>query len=155
MAPPLPSPDFFATRQFLDTRVYHGHSLSTLKLLLFPKVALRSKNFVQRSFGLEVLEVLCSQYQFAFYILLIVVSEWIIFFQASSSALAAGFLEASGGGVQGFIGFGGVSGNLGYVPASVTGDDENASDADFHLVLRKLTKRDATTKLKVCCWRMV
>jgi len=52
--------------------------------------------------------------------------------------------------VPGFIGFGTSQSDLGYVPA-VQGAEEIDSlvDADFRMVLRKLSKRDVTTKLKV------
>lgn len=53
--------------------------------------------------------------------------------------------------VPGFVGFGiSASKEPGYVPA-VHGAEEidNLVDADFRLVLRKLSKRDTVTKLKV------
>lgn len=52
--------------------------------------------------------------------------------------------------MPGFIGFGTSQNDLGYVPA-VQGAEEIDSlvDADFRMVLRKLSKRDITTKLKV------
>lgn len=52
--------------------------------------------------------------------------------------------------MPGFIGFGTSQSDLGYVPA-VQGAEEIDSlvDADFRMVLRKLSKRDITTKLKV------
>jgi len=52
--------------------------------------------------------------------------------------------------VPGFIGFGTSQSDLGYVPA-VQGAEEIDSlvDADFRMVLRKLSKRDIITKLKV------
>lgn len=53
--------------------------------------------------------------------------------------------------VTGFVGFGiSTSNDPGYVPA-VYGVEEidNLVDADFRLVLRKLSKRDTVTKLKV------
>ena len=52
--------------------------------------------------------------------------------------------------MPGFIGFGTSQSDLGYVPA-VQGAEEIDSlvDADFRMVLRKLSKRDVTTKLKV------
>ena len=65
-------------------------------------------------------------------------------------------MESSGGGVQGFIGFGSVGGasgtksNPGYVPMQGIGDDvDNSVDANLRMVLRKLSKRDSTTKQKV------
>lgn len=52
--------------------------------------------------------------------------------------------------MPGFIGFGTSQSDLGYVPA-VQGAEEIDSlvDADFRMVLRKLSKRDVITKLKV------
>lgn len=52
--------------------------------------------------------------------------------------------------MPGFIGFGTSQSDLGYVPA-IQGAEEIDSlvDADFRMVLRKLSKRDITTKLKV------
>lgn len=52
--------------------------------------------------------------------------------------------------MPGFIGFGTSQSDLGYVPA-IQGAEEVDSlvDADFRMVLRKLSKRDVTTKLKV------
>ncbi|XP_064473066.1 E3 ubiquitin-protein ligase listerin-like [Ornithodoros turicata] len=67
----------------------------------------------------------------------------------SSSGRSAELLSASGTGLTGFVGFGGLAGD--YVPPTGqhTGDDVDASvDSDFRLVLRKLTKRDNTTRLK-------
>lgn len=55
--------------------------------------------------------------------------------------------------VPGFVGFEiSTSHDPGYVPA-VHGAEEidNLVDADFRLVLRKLSKRDTVTKLKVKC----
>ena len=56
---------------------------------------------------------------------------------------------------MGFVGFGGLMGNsggsnLGYVPmATGSSEDFDASvDAEFRMVMRKLMKRDAVTKLK-------
>ncbi|XP_060090344.1 E3 ubiquitin-protein ligase listerin isoform X2 [Heteronotia binoei] len=67
----------------------------------------------------------------------------------SSSGRAAELLAKERGTVSGFIGFGTSPGDLGYVPA-VQGAEEIDSlvDADFRMVLRKLSKRDVTTKLK-------
>ncbi|XP_034168229.2 E3 ubiquitin-protein ligase listerin [Pangasianodon hypophthalmus] len=68
----------------------------------------------------------------------------------SSSGRAAELLARENGVVPGFVGFGvSTSNDLGYVPA-VHGAEEidNLVDADFRLVLRKLSKRDAVTKLK-------
>uniref|UniRef100_A0A8C3KGL3 E3 ubiquitin-protein ligase listerin n=14 Tax=Neoaves TaxID=3078114 RepID=A0A8C3KGL3_9CHAR len=67
----------------------------------------------------------------------------------SSSGRAAELLAKERGTVPGFIGFGTSQSDLGYVPA-VQGAEEidNLVDADFRMVLRKLSKRDITTKLK-------
>ncbi|XP_041115888.1 E3 ubiquitin-protein ligase listerin-like [Polyodon spathula] len=67
----------------------------------------------------------------------------------SSSGRAAELLARERGAVPGFVGFGSSSHDLGYVPA-VYGTDEmdNLVDADFRMVLRKLSKRDTITKLK-------
>ncbi|XP_062870283.1 E3 ubiquitin-protein ligase listerin [Trichomycterus rosablanca] len=68
----------------------------------------------------------------------------------SSSGRAAELLARESGVVPGFIGFGiSTSNDPGYVPA-VHGAEEidNLVDADFRLVLRKLSKRDVVTKLK-------
>lgn len=71
----------------------------------------------------------------------------------SSSGRAAALISKDG--AVGFVGFGGLMGNpggsnLGYVPmASGTSEDVDASvDAEFRMVMRKLMKRDAVTKLK-------
>lgn len=70
--------------------------------------------------------------------------------QPSSSGRAAELLAKESGTVPGFIGFGTSQSDSGYVPA-VQGAEEVDSlvDADFRMVLRKLSKRDVTTKLKV------
>ncbi|KAJ7320504.1 hypothetical protein JRQ81_020015 [Phrynocephalus forsythii] len=67
----------------------------------------------------------------------------------SSSGRAAELLAKERGTVPGFIGFGTSTSDLGYIPA-VQGAEEIDSlvDADFRMVLRKLSKRDVTTKLK-------
>ncbi|XP_039911108.1 E3 ubiquitin-protein ligase listerin [Hirundo rustica] len=67
----------------------------------------------------------------------------------SSSGRAAELLAKERGTVPGFIGFGTSQSDLGYVPA-IQGAEEIDSlvDADFRMVLRKLSKRDITTKLK-------
>ncbi|XP_056103772.1 E3 ubiquitin-protein ligase listerin [Rhinichthys klamathensis goyatoka] len=68
----------------------------------------------------------------------------------SSSGRAADLLARESGVVPGFVGFGvSTSNDPGYVPA-VQGAEEidNLVDADFRMVLRKLSKRDAVTKLK-------
>lgn len=66
--------------------------------------------------------------------------------QASSSARAAELLESLGGGAQGFMGLGG---DLGYVPVGQSDEADSSVDADFRMLMRKLTKRDTTTKIKV------
>ncbi|KAJ3589459.1 hypothetical protein NHX12_010304 [Muraenolepis orangiensis] len=68
----------------------------------------------------------------------------------SSSGRAAELLARDSGVVPGFVGFGStVTSELGYVPA-VHGVEEIdiLVDADFRLVLRKMSKRDTVTKLK-------
>lgn len=68
----------------------------------------------------------------------------------SSSGRAAEVLTREGGVIPGFVGFDtAVSSELSYVPA-VHGAEEidNLVDADFRLVLRKLSKRDVVTRLK-------
>nr|XP_056714125.1 E3 ubiquitin-protein ligase listerin [Euleptes europaea] len=67
----------------------------------------------------------------------------------SSSGRAAELLAKERGTVPGFVGFGTSPSDLGYVPA-VQGAEEIDSlvDADFRMVLRKLSKRDVITKLK-------
>nr|XP_029509339.1 E3 ubiquitin-protein ligase listerin-like [Oncorhynchus nerka] len=68
----------------------------------------------------------------------------------SSSGRAAELLARESGVVPGFVGFGTTTTTEpGYVPA-VHGAEEidNLVDADFRLVLRKLSKRDTVTKLK-------
>ncbi|XP_074853382.1 E3 ubiquitin-protein ligase listerin isoform X2 [Carettochelys insculpta] len=67
----------------------------------------------------------------------------------SSSGRAAELLAKERGTVPGFIGFGTSQSDLGYVPA-VQGAEEIDClvDADFRMVLRKLSKRDVITKLK-------
>ncbi|KAL0994924.1 hypothetical protein UPYG_G00129370 [Umbra pygmaea] len=68
----------------------------------------------------------------------------------SSSGRAAELLARESGAVPGFVGFDTTTNTeLGYVPA-VHGAEEidNLVDADFRLVLRKLSKRDTVTKLK-------
>ncbi|XP_074070053.1 E3 ubiquitin-protein ligase listerin isoform X2 [Macrotis lagotis] len=67
----------------------------------------------------------------------------------SSSGRAAELLAKERGTVPGFIGFGSSQSDLGYVPA-VQGAEEIDSlvDSDFRMVLRKLSKKDVTTKLK-------
>ncbi|KAH3724799.1 E3 ubiquitin-protein ligase listerin-like [Dreissena polymorpha] len=64
----------------------------------------------------------------------------------SSSSQAAELLSSAGTAPTGFIGFG--QGPK-YVPVSSSLDDMDISlDSDFRLVLRKLTKRDTTTKIR-------
>lgn len=68
----------------------------------------------------------------------------------SSSGRAAEVLAREGGVIPGFVGFDStVTSELSYVPA-VHGAEEidNLVDADFRLVLRKLSKRDGVTRLK-------
>ncbi|XP_071800460.1 E3 ubiquitin-protein ligase listerin-like isoform X2 [Asterias amurensis] len=73
----------------------------------------------------------------------------------SSSGRAAELLArdgSSGATASGFIGFGTMSGDLGYVPAaqslSLESDQDSTLESDFRMALRKLTKRDVVTKLK-------
>ncbi|XP_021346788.1 E3 ubiquitin-protein ligase listerin-like, partial [Mizuhopecten yessoensis] len=68
----------------------------------------------------------------------------------SSSSQAAQLLsQAPVTGRSTFVGFDTMSGSPGYVPASQALEDVDSSlDADFRLVLRKLTKKDSTTKVK-------
>ncbi|XP_075958001.1 E3 ubiquitin-protein ligase listerin [Anarhichas minor] len=68
----------------------------------------------------------------------------------SSSGRAAAVLTREGGVIPGFVGFDtSVTSELSYVPA-IHGAEEidNLVDADFRLVLRKLSKRDVVTRLK-------
>ncbi|XP_023562333.1 E3 ubiquitin-protein ligase listerin [Octodon degus] len=67
----------------------------------------------------------------------------------SNSGRAAELLAKEKGTVPGFIGFGTSQNELGYVPA-IQGAEEidNLVDSDFRMVLRKLSKKDVTTKLK-------
>lgn len=76
---------------------------------------------------------------------------FLFYYQPSSSGRAAEVLTREGGVIPGFVGFDTtVNLELSYVPA-VHGADEidNLVDADFRLVLRKLSKRDVVTRLKV------
>lgn len=70
----------------------------------------------------------------------------------SSSGRSAQLLSASGAGLSGFVGFGGLAGDCpAYVPPTgqQASDDVDANvDSDFRMVMRKLTKRDQTTRLK-------
>uniref|UniRef100_A0A4W5QLU9 E3 ubiquitin-protein ligase listerin n=1 Tax=Hucho hucho TaxID=62062 RepID=A0A4W5QLU9_9TELE len=68
----------------------------------------------------------------------------------SSSGRAAELLARESGVVPGFVGFGTTATTeLGYVPAVHGAEDiDNLVDADFRMVLRKLSKRDTVTKLK-------
>lgn len=70
-------------------------------------------------------------------------------YQPSNSGRAAELLAKEQGTVPGFIGFGTSQSDLGYVPA-IQGAEEIDSlvDSDFRMVLRKLSKKDVTTKLK-------
>ena len=60
-------------------------------------------------------------------------------------------LAREGGVIPGFVGFGSTAASeLSYVPAVHGAEDiDNLVDADFRLVLRKLSKRDGVTRLKV------
>lgn len=72
-------------------------------------------------------------------------------YQPSSSSRAAEALSRESGVIPGFVGFDTTANlDLSYVPA-VHGVDEidNLVDAEFRLVLRKISKRDVTTRLKV------
>uniref|UniRef100_A0A8C9TJT1 E3 ubiquitin-protein ligase listerin n=1 Tax=Scleropages formosus TaxID=113540 RepID=A0A8C9TJT1_SCLFO len=68
----------------------------------------------------------------------------------SSSGRAAELLARDSGLLPCFVGFGSsTSHDLGYVPALHGSEDiDSLVDADFRLVLRKLSKRDTVTKLK-------
>lgn len=68
----------------------------------------------------------------------------------SSSGRAAEVLARDGGVIPGFVGFdSAVTSELSYVPAVHGAEDiDNLVDADFRLVLRKLSKRDVVTRLK-------
>ncbi|XP_033741541.1 E3 ubiquitin-protein ligase listerin-like [Pecten maximus] len=66
----------------------------------------------------------------------------------SSSSQAAQLLSQAGDRST-FVGFDTMSGSPGYVPVSQALEDVDSSlDADFRLVLRKLTKKDSITKVK-------
>ncbi|XP_036059255.1 E3 ubiquitin-protein ligase listerin [Onychomys torridus] len=67
----------------------------------------------------------------------------------SNSGRAAELLAKEQGTVPGFIGFGTSHSDLGYVPAIQGAEDiDSLVDSDFRMVLRKLSKKDVTTKLK-------
>ncbi|XP_061596611.1 E3 ubiquitin-protein ligase listerin [Cololabis saira] len=67
----------------------------------------------------------------------------------SSSGRAAEVLAREGGSIPGFVGFGSAAVELSYVPAVHGAEDiDHLVDADFRLVLRKLSKRDGVTRLK-------
>ena len=68
------------------------------------------------------------------------------FEQPSSSGRSAELL----GGVNEFVGFGGL-GDLGYVPATTQNsvDDDSQISAEFRVTLRKMSKKDSVTKIKV------
>ncbi|KAM4544479.1 E3 ubiquitin-protein ligase listerin [Odontesthes bonariensis] len=68
----------------------------------------------------------------------------------SSSGRAAEVLTREGGVIPGFVGFDSTAiSELSYVPAVHGAEDiDNLVDADFRLVLRKLSKRDGVTRLK-------
>ncbi|XP_076063145.1 E3 ubiquitin-protein ligase listerin [Oratosquilla oratoria] len=62
----------------------------------------------------------------------------------SSSGRSAELL----GGVTGFIGFSALS-DLGYVPAAAQGlEDDTAISGQFRMTMRKMSKKDATTRIK-------
>jgi hypothetical protein len=70
-------------------------------------------------------------------------------YQPSNSGRAAELLAKEQGTVPGFIGFGTSHSDLGYVPAVQGAEDiDSLVDSDFRMVLRKLSKKDVTTKLK-------
>ncbi|CAN7988883.1 unnamed protein product [Ixodes hexagonus] len=71
----------------------------------------------------------------------------------SSSGRSAQLLSASGAaGLSGFVGFGALGGDCpAYIPPTgqhVVDDVDATVDSDFRIVMRKLTKRDQTTRLK-------
>ncbi|XP_007639944.1 E3 ubiquitin-protein ligase listerin isoform X1 [Cricetulus griseus] len=67
----------------------------------------------------------------------------------SNSGRAAELLAKEQGTVPGFIGFGTSHSDFGYVPAIQGAEDiDSLVDSDFRMVLRKLSKKDVTTKLK-------
>ncbi|KAL3197742.1 hypothetical protein MRX96_044757 [Rhipicephalus microplus] len=71
----------------------------------------------------------------------------------SSSGRSAQLLSASGAsGLTGFVGFSSLSGDCpAYIPPTgqhVIDDADSSVDSDFRMVMRKLTKRDQTTRLK-------
>jgi len=50
----------------------------------------------------------------------------------------------------GFVGFDTLSGDLGYVPANLQSSEAaECSDGELRMIMKRLTKRDAVTKLKV------
>lgn len=71
--------------------------------------------------------------------------------QPSSSGRAAEVLSREGGVIPGFVGFGSTAtSELSYVPAVHGAEDiDSLVDADFRMVLRKLSKKDVVTRLKV------
>uniref|UniRef100_A0A3B3DMW9 E3 ubiquitin-protein ligase listerin n=1 Tax=Oryzias melastigma TaxID=30732 RepID=A0A3B3DMW9_ORYME len=68
----------------------------------------------------------------------------------SSSGRAAEVLTREGGVIPGFVGFGSTATfELSYVPAVHGAEDiDSLVDADFRMVLRKLSKKDVVTRLK-------
>ncbi|KAK2159779.1 hypothetical protein LSH36_146g00024 [Paralvinella palmiformis] len=69
----------------------------------------------------------------------------------SSSARAAELLVcgSQSSSSLGFVGFDSLPDGLGYVPAAASIEEfDNSINGDFRIVLRKLSKKDATTKLK-------
>lgn len=48
------------------------------------------------------------------------------------------------------MGFGALSGDLGYIPSMRAGEDfDRDLDDDFRITMRKMTKKDSVTKMKV------
>ena len=71
-------------------------------------------------------------------------------FQPSSSLRAAELLEASGAGLLSFSSFPRSDSGSGLASLSFTDETlESVNDPDFCIVLKRLSKKDATTKLKV------
>ncbi|PIK47997.1 putative E3 ubiquitin-protein ligase listerin [Apostichopus japonicus] len=67
----------------------------------------------------------------------------------SSSGRTAKLLEKDGGGAVSFVGFGALSGDLGYIPSMRAGEDfDRDLDDDFRITMRKMTKKDSVTKMK-------
>ena len=66
-------------------------------------------------------------------------------FKASSSARAAEMVQSAGG----FVGFSTMGSDLGYVPVGNTDEIDTSVDSEFRMLLKKVTKKDTATKLKV------